>query len=202
MPSPRPRCHLVHCPHNQARRVGGHALGAKYTALSMIPGNGVYRVRRRRFPKARSDSTTGGSAIGVMVNMELGMVIPIGFRVVEISSWPTLLCMGTSSSGAGVAWATSRTGAAYSFTGVRAAWAALCEDDTLLGISFTIRGTRISTIRSSTLSRKSSTTSTVSTTIGGTNPRPGPRSVQAHSARGSAQWRVSRLSRRRSEGQE
>ena len=31
MPSARPYCHLVHRPQNQARRVGGHALGARYT---------------------------------------------------------------------------------------------------------------------------------------------------------------------------
>ena len=40
----------------QARRAGGHALGAKYTAFSMNPSNGMYRVRRRRFEEARSDS--------------------------------------------------------------------------------------------------------------------------------------------------
>ena len=50
-------------PHTQARRVGGHALGARYTAFSMIPGNGVYRVRRRRFEEARSDSIKVGSII-------------------------------------------------------------------------------------------------------------------------------------------
>ena len=63
MPSPRPYCHLVHRPHNQARRVGGHALGARHTAFSMISGKGVYRVRRRRFAEARPDSTIGGSII-------------------------------------------------------------------------------------------------------------------------------------------
>ena len=47
----------------QARRVGSHALGARYTAFSMIPGNG-YRVRRRRFAEARSASIHGGSTIG------------------------------------------------------------------------------------------------------------------------------------------
>ena len=44
------------CPRGQPRRLGGHALGARYTAFSVIPGNGVYRVRRRRFEEARSDS--------------------------------------------------------------------------------------------------------------------------------------------------
>ena len=52
----------------QARRVGRHELGARYTAFSMIPGNGVYRVRRRRFAEARSGSIIGsiigGSIIG------------------------------------------------------------------------------------------------------------------------------------------
>ena len=39
---------------SQACRTGGHALGAWYTACSMIPGSGVYRVRRRRFAEERS----------------------------------------------------------------------------------------------------------------------------------------------------
>ena len=49
---------------SQACRTGGHALGAWYTACSMIPGNGVYRVRRR-FAEVRSaDATKGGSTRG------------------------------------------------------------------------------------------------------------------------------------------
>ena len=43
----------------QARRAGGHALGARYTAFSMIQGNGVHRVRRRRFEEARSERPCG-----------------------------------------------------------------------------------------------------------------------------------------------
>ena len=57
MPSSRPYRHLVHRPRNQERPVSGHALGARYTSFSMIPSNGVYRVRRRRFAEAQSDST-------------------------------------------------------------------------------------------------------------------------------------------------
>ena len=49
---------------SQARRIDGHALGAKYTACFMIPGNGVYRIRRRRFAHERSVSTSGGSGNG------------------------------------------------------------------------------------------------------------------------------------------
>ena len=50
---------------SQARRTGGHALGAWYTARSMIPGNGVCRVRGRSFAEVRSaDSTYGGSTSG------------------------------------------------------------------------------------------------------------------------------------------
>ena len=55
MPSPRPHCHLVQRPHNEARRAVGHALGVRYTPLSTIPGNAVYRVRRRRVAEARSE---------------------------------------------------------------------------------------------------------------------------------------------------
>ena len=49
------------------RRIGGtqeRVLGARYTAFSKIPGNGVQRVRRRRFAEVRSDSIIGGSIIG------------------------------------------------------------------------------------------------------------------------------------------
>ena len=38
----------------QACRIGGHAFGARYTACSMISGNGLNRVRRRRFAVVRS----------------------------------------------------------------------------------------------------------------------------------------------------
>ena len=65
MPSPHPCCHLVHRPYNQARRVGGTALGARYTAISMIPGNGVVDGVLQM---ARSDSTIGGTTIGGSVN--------------------------------------------------------------------------------------------------------------------------------------
>ena len=51
--------HLWHA--SKACRIGGQALGARYTACSMIPGNGVYRVRRRRSAEVRSGSTTRGS---------------------------------------------------------------------------------------------------------------------------------------------
>ena len=50
---------------SQACRTGGHALGAWNTACSMIPRNGVCRVRRRRFAEVRSaDATKGGSTRG------------------------------------------------------------------------------------------------------------------------------------------
>ena len=38
----------------------GNALRDRYIAYSMIPGNGVHRVRRWRFAEVRSDSNMGG----------------------------------------------------------------------------------------------------------------------------------------------
>ena len=94
MPSSRPNCHLVHRPYNQARRVGGHALGAKHTAFSMIPGNGVYRVRRRRFAEARSDSTNGGSGNGVSI---IRLVSIVTLSVASSMFWRRSSTSATSS---------------------------------------------------------------------------------------------------------
>ena len=62
---------------SQACRKGDHAHGAKHTACSTIPGNVVYRVRRRRFAEIRSGSIMGGSGKG-------GSIISL-VRIGEIS---------------------------------------------------------------------------------------------------------------------
>ena len=51
----------------------------------MIPGNGVYRVRRRRFADVRSGSTSGGSTTGGSRNGGSGRA-PSSIRLVSIAA--------------------------------------------------------------------------------------------------------------------
>ena len=63
-------------PRSQARRAWGHALGARYVAVSMIPGMGIFRDRLRRFEGTRSGSVILG-----------GIIRLVSIAILSVSSW-------------------------------------------------------------------------------------------------------------------
>ena len=79
---------------SQACRIGGQAIETRYTAFSMILGNGVYRVRRWRFADVRLAPTSGGSTIrGPNNGVSITCLVSIAalFPRVELSSVAAML---------------------------------------------------------------------------------------------------------------